>query len=204
MNCYRCGFANAAGSRFCNNCGGAFNPPPAQQQRQKSSAGKWILGILISLALGSCAVSWILNSRSPESNWNQPKKNQSTKKQPDVMGTKRDRIAVNTICFLGPAGVFDTNDDITTYQVAYLTGDYVAASNMLSNDFHFWVREKASVRVLYHGPYQGYVAPDAPKSTRDALSQFEICQIGILDGAQKGKIGWVLDTDLRCPTNQGK
>lgn len=117
---------------------------------------------------------------------------------------KRDRIPVNTVCFLGPAGVFDTNDDIALYETAMYTGDTFAAKNMLSDDFHFWLREKARVKVLYHGPYQGYVGPDAPKSTRDALSRFEMCQIKILEGAHKDRVGWVVDTELRCPTNTGR
>ena len=118
--------------------------------------------------------------------------------------SKRDRIPINTVCYLGPAHVFDTNDDVTLYEIDMIKGDSFAANNMLSNQFGFWLREKASAKVLYHGPYQGFVAPDAPKSTRDALNQFEICQVQILDGVYKNKIGWVVDTDLRCPTQKGK
>jgi len=148
-----------------------------------------VMGIALELACNTAASN---RNQSP------------TPKRPSAEIVRRDRIPVNTICYLGPAGVFDTNDDVTTYEVAYRTGDFFAAKNMLSDDFHFWLREKASVKVLYHGPYQGYVAPDAPQSTRDALSQFEICQIQILDGDRKGKIGWVIDTELRCPTQKGK
>lgn len=100
--------------------------------------------------------------------------------------------------------MFDTNDDIALYETAMYSGDTLAANNMLSDQFHFWLREKTNVEVLYHGPYQGYVGPDAPKSTHDALSQFEMCQIKILDGARKDGVGWVIDTELRCPTQKGR
>ncbi len=36
--------------------------------------------------------------------------------------TKRDRIPVNMVCDLGPAGVFDTNDDVTLFMVATING----------------------------------------------------------------------------------
>lgn len=141
------------------------------------------------------------NGIAPQSRATQPA---TTANRSRAENPKRDRIPVNTVCFLGPAGVFDTNDDIALYEIAVFNHDSLSANNELSDDFHFWLREKASVKVLYHGPYKGYVAPDAPQSTRDALNQFEMCQIQILDGAHKNRVGWVIDTELRCATNRGR
>jgi hypothetical protein len=126
----------------------------------------------------------------------------NTPEQAPTGSTKKDRIPVNTVCSLGPSAVFKTNDDVTLYMVDIINGDSFAAKNMLSGEFHFSLRDSASVKVLYHGPYQGYVAPDAPQSTRKALSQFEICQVQILDGVHKGRTGWIVDTELRCPTQK--
>lgn len=44
-------------------------------------------------------------------------------------GSKKDRIPVNMVCYLGPVGVFDTNDDVTLFMVATINGDHLAANN---------------------------------------------------------------------------
>ena len=105
-----------------------------------------------------------------------------------------DRIPVNALCTLGPCTVFDTNDDVVQYEMAIISGEWYVANSQS----RFWLPETVSVKALYHGPYQGYVGPDAPQSTRDALGQFEICQIQILEGEHNGRVAWVLDTNLRC------
>jgi hypothetical protein len=161
---------------------------------------------LILLGIGVVTFSLVVLKLSFERNaaTTPPVSNQLQEKKPQGKSPKRDHIPTNTVCYLGPCAVFDTNDDVTLYMVGVINGDYFAANNMLSGQFHFWLREKVNARVTYHGPYQGIVLPDAPKSTLEALAQFQICQVEILDGIHAGKIGWVLDTDLRCPANKGK
>lgn len=107
---------------------------------------------------------------------------------------RKDRIPVNAICTAGPCTLFDTNDDVVQYEMAIIRGEWYVANSQS----RFWLRETVSVKALYHGPYQGYVAPDAPQSTRDALAQFEISQIQILEGEHNARVAWVLDTNLRC------
>lgn len=81
--------------------------------------------------------------------------------------TKRDRIPVNAVCAMGPCAVFDTDDDVTLYEMSVINGDWLAANRGSS---HFWLQAKVNIDVMFHGPYQGYVGPDAPESTCDALS----------------------------------
>jgi hypothetical protein len=155
--------------------------------------------VLLATLFGS-ALQFACDTAAPDKNQSQS----TSRKQPTAEIVRRDRIPVNTVCYLGPAGVFDTSDDIALYEIAMFNRDGFSANNMLSDQFHFWLPDKAGVKVLYHGPFQGYVAPDAPQSTREALSRFEICQIQVLDGVKKGKVGWIVDTELRCPTQKGK
>lgn len=72
MNCRRCGFANDGRSKFCNNCGAAFNALLLQQQKKKSDGWKLALGVLA----GLCILSGIVNRCSPNSS--QPPSSQNT------------------------------------------------------------------------------------------------------------------------------
>jgi hypothetical protein len=119
---------------------------------------------------------------------------------PPAKRNRIDRIPVNAVCAVGPCAVFDTNDDVALYEMEIISGDWLAANSRS----RVWLREAVNVKVLYHGPYQEYVAPDSPQSTLDALRQFESCQIQILGGPHKSRVGWVVDTKLRWPSQNAR
>jgi hypothetical protein len=198
--CLSCRTATASIGPSCHNCGNAFIPTENDRQRifQEESLRLEVQQQIKSrnrfrrLAFGVLFISFLClayyANRGEMDRW-----------------VERDHlVSASTGCYLEPTAVFDTKDDVTLYAISVINGDSFSANNMLSGQFHFWLTEKAAVRVLYHGPYQGYVAPDAPQRTRDALSRFEICEIQILDGAYKDRIGWAVDNDLRCRTQRGK
>lgn len=77
MNCSHCGFANDDGSRFCNKCGAAVNGVPSQTP--KSTAWKWVLGILV----GFCVLSGIVNSLKSKDQSSPSSQSTATQKKPE-------------------------------------------------------------------------------------------------------------------------